>query len=157
MKFENVSWFDPRAAALRVSMDVEMTALYAHRSSAQSAEDQAAVTAVLTIDPATIVHTVIATEGEQAIAHAALRPWGDELEVKKVFVSEHARGRGVSRALMGELQRAAEERGIRSLILQTGNLQLAAIALYEAVGFRQIDVFGGYNAIPASVCFRKTF
>ena len=158
MHFETVHWDDPRALALRTAMDVEMTALYAGRSAAQSDADQAAVTAALAIDPETIVHTVIAIDDDgSAVGHAALRPLGESLEVKKVFISEEARGRGLSRALMGELERAALERDIHSLVLQTGNLQLAAIALYEAVGYRSVEVWAPYTAIPASLCYRKDF
>jgi hypothetical protein len=56
---------------------------------------------------------------------------------------------------MGELERLALQRDIRSLVLQTGDLQLAAIALYEAVGYRSVKVWAPYTAIPASICFRK--
>ena len=156
MQFETVHWHDPRAVSLRAAMDLETGALYAERSAAQDAAGQAAVSVALAIDPASIVHTVIVLdESGMPVGHAALRPWKDELEVKKVFITEEARGRGLSRALMTELERAAIGRGIPSLVLQTGNLQHAAIALYESMGYKAIDVYGLYSAIPFALCYRK--
>ena len=102
------------------------------------------------------MHTIVAIDDDgSAVGHAALRPWGEGLEVKKVYIAPEARGRGLSRALMAEVERAALERDIRSLVLQTGNLQLAAIALYESMGYEAIDVYGAYTAIPFALCYRK--
>jgi len=156
MTFETVAWDDPRAQALRAAMDVETTAMYASRAAGQTPEQDAAVTAALTIDPPTIVHTVLVIDDGRPVGHAALRPWGAELEVKKVFIDESVRGRGLSRALMLELERVALERGIHSLVLQTGDRQIAAIALYESLGYERIDVYGAYTAIPFALCYRKS-
>jgi len=156
MNFETVAWDDPRALVLRAAMDAETGAMYAGRASDQTPEETAAVMAALEIDPATIVHTVILIDDDGTpVAHAALRPWNDELEVKKVFVAANARGRGLSRALMVELERVAIERGVGSLILQTGDLQVAAIALYLSLGYEPVPVYGKYTAIPFALCYRK--
>jgi len=136
-------------------MDVETTAMYAGRASNQTDAETAAVMAALTVDPASIVATVIALDGERPVAHAALRPFEGELEVKKVFVDASVRGRGVSRAIMAELERIAAERDIHSLVLQTGDLQVPAIALYLSMGYEPIAVYGKYSAIPFAVCYRK--
>jgi len=138
-------------------MDVETTAMYAGRASDQTDAETAAVMAALTIEPSSIVHTVIAIEDDGTpVAHAALRPFEGELEVKKVFVAKNARGSGVSRAIMTELERVAAERDIHSLVLQTGDLQVPAIALYLSLGYEQIAVYGKYTAIPFALCYRKT-
>lgn len=42
------------------------------------------------------------------------------------------------------------------LVLETGNLQVEAMALYESLGYEQVDVFGDYAAIPFGVCYEKT-
>jgi GNAT superfamily N-acetyltransferase len=155
MSFETVEWDDPRAQVLRAAMDVETGAMYAERSAALTPEQGEAVNAALTIDPATIVHTVLQLDDGRPVGHAALRPWNDELEVKKVFIDESVRGRGLSRALMLELERVALERGIHSLVLQTGDRQIAAIGLYESLGYEPIDIYGAYTAIPFALCYRK--
>ena len=155
MNFETVAWDDARAVALRAAMDIETTAMYAGRAAAQTAEESQAVTDALTIEPATIVHTVLVIDDGRPVGHAALRPFNDELEVKKVFIDESVRGRGLSRALMLELERVALERGIRSLVLQTGDRQVAAIALYVSLGYVPVPVYGKYTAIPFALCYRK--
>jgi hypothetical protein len=40
-------------------------------------------------------------------------------------------------------------------VLQTGTLQLVAIALYERLGYVPIPVYGAYTAIPFALCFEK--
>jgi len=137
-------------------MDVETTAMYAGRASDQTDEETAAVMAALTVDPTSIVATVIAIDDDGTpVAHAALRPFEGELEVKKVFVAKSVRGRGVSRAIMTELERVARDRDIHSLVLQTGDLQVPAINLYLSMGYELIPVYGKYSAIPFALCYRK--
>ncbi|HQA24521.1 MAG TPA: GNAT family N-acetyltransferase, partial [Rhodoglobus sp.] len=127
----------------------------------------------LTVDPAEIVTTIIALDGEEPVGHSALRPVHLDrlddraslddrvalddrvLEVKKVFVAESARGRGVARLLMGELETVARGRGVASLVLQTGPLQVPAITLYEDLGYVAIPPYGKYGAIPGALCFEK--
>ena len=161
IRIEYVDWLDPRAVALREAMDAETSAMYAAFSQSQSREVQAAIADALTVDPATIVTTIIALDGEEAVGHSALRPVHLDrlddrvLEVKKVFVAESVRGRGVARLLMGELETIARGRRAASLVLQTGPLQVPAIALYEDLGYVAIPPYGKYDAIPGALCFEK--
>jgi len=71
-------------------------------------------------------------------------------EVKRMFVAEQARGRGVARALLAELERRAGELGYDVLRLDTGPLQAHAQRLYERAGYTQI---GNYNANPMATFF----
>ena len=93
IRIEYVDWLDPRAVALRGAMDAETSAMYAEFSQSQSREVQAAIDDALTVDPATIVTTIIAVDGEEPVGHSALRlrrvARGEE-----VFVAESVRGRG---------------------------------------------------------------
>jgi GNAT superfamily N-acetyltransferase len=90
-------------------------------------------------------------------AHAAL---SDELspgdvEMKRLYVSEAARGKGFARVLLDELERTATAAGGRRMVLETGTEQPEAIALYRSVGYAGIPNFGVYRHDPASVCFAK--
>jgi GNAT superfamily N-acetyltransferase len=152
--FETVEWDDPRAVELRRVMDVEMSARYAGGA---TGEALAAANAVLVVDPANVRATVLAIDADGTpIAHAALRMHDGEWEVKRVIVGETTRGRGVGRALMLELERIARENRATRLILQTGDRQPDAVALYERIGYTPIPTYEPYVlAIPFSLCFEK--
>ena len=92
-----------------------------------------------------------------AVGMAALVDRGDGTgELKRLFVRETGRGRGVATAVMDALESAARERSIRTLQLETGPKQLAAIALYEARGYRHTENFGPYVGDEFSVCMEKS-
>ncbi|MEP6482109.1 MAG: GNAT family N-acetyltransferase [Rhodoglobus sp.] len=152
---EVVDWSDPRALALRDAMNAETGAMYAEFTAARTPEEVAAIDAALTVDPWTIVYTVIATEDGVPLGHSALRPFGEKLEVKKVFTTAEARGKGVAKALLADLERYALKHGVTSLVLQTGPLQVAAIELYLKLGYVPIPVFGDYEVIAGALCYEK--
>ncbi|MCA9233182.1 MAG: GNAT family N-acetyltransferase [Planctomycetales bacterium] len=76
-------------------------------------------------------------------------------EVRRMFVASHARGSGVGKTLLGELEIRAHRFGYQEIVLETGYKQDRAIRLYEAYGFKQIPPFGAYVGDPVSVCFAK--
>lgn len=147
-----VSWDDPRAVALRDAMDVDMQDRYAGR-----ATDPDAVGAALTVDPADVVATLIQlTMDGTPVGHAALRRLRDDFEVKRVVVHASWRGQGLAGRLMAELETIARDAGARRLILQTGDRQPEAVALYRRLGYRDIAIYAPYvDSIPFSLCFEK--
>ncbi|WP_213813648.1 GNAT family N-acetyltransferase [Glaciihabitans sp. dw_435] len=153
---ERVGWDDVRAPALRQAMDAEMGILYGPTMVGQTPEELAEVMAVLALRPEDVVATVLALDGDVAVGHAALRWFGDSLEVKKVVVDPRYRGQGISKKVMLELEDIAREMGVTSIVLQTGDLQVEAIGLYERLGYTRIPVYGAYGLITAAVCFEKT-
>lgn len=62
-------------------------------------------------------------------------------ELKKLFVTDAARGAGVARALLGAADDAARDRGFTSLVLSTGIRQPEAITLYLSDGYRPVLPF----------------
>jgi len=76
-------------------------------------------------------------------------------EIKRMHVAASARGRGVARALLAAIEARAGATGIRTLQLETGRRQLAAIALYDATGYRVIPNFGPYVGDEFSLCMEK--
>ncbi|MGB8963058.1 MAG: GNAT family N-acetyltransferase [Pseudonocardiaceae bacterium] len=76
-------------------------------------------------------------------------------EVKRMYVVPAARGRGLSRVLLVELERRAIASGRRRLVLETGTVQPEAIGLYTSSGYTEIPRFGPYRCDPRSRCFGK--
>ena len=64
-------------------------------------------------------------------------------EIKKMFVVEAARGRGVARALLIELERQARNLGYEIARLDTGPKQARAQTMYERAGYVPIENFNG--------------
>jgi putative acetyltransferase len=92
----------------------------------------------------------------RALGMAALVERADgTAELKRMFVHEDARGQGLASALMEQLEVAAADAGVRTIELETGPLQHAAIALYEKRGFTRIPNFGPYVGDEFSVCYAK--
>ena len=149
---ERVAWDDPRAVGLRDAMDGEIQGRYAGRG-----VDPEAIGAALAVNPADIVATVILLTSDGApVGHAALRRLRDDFEVKRVVVDGSLRGQGLAGRLMAELELIARYAGARRLILQTGDRQPEAVALYRRLGYRDIAIYEPYvEAIPFSLCFEK--
>lgn len=97
----------------------------------------------------------VAEEGGEILGTIALARKDGYGEVKSMFVSPAARGRGVARALLAHLESVARGMGLPLLRLETGNLLEAAMALYTAQGFRQCGAFGDYAVNGTSVFMEK--
>ncbi|RSN18628.1 GNAT family N-acetyltransferase [Streptomyces sp. WAC 05977] len=78
-----------------------------------------------------------------------------DAEMKRVFVMASARGRGLARAILADLERTAAEAGRLRMVLETGDKQPEAIALYESSGYREMPGFGYYKDEPESICYGK--
>ncbi|MEL6287611.1 MAG: GNAT family N-acetyltransferase [Pseudomonadota bacterium] len=76
-------------------------------------------------------------------------------EIKRMFVSDDARGVGLGARIVGALEAALRERGIACARLETGIYQPHAIRLYEKCGYTSRDPFGSYAPDPLSVFMEK--
>jgi GNAT superfamily N-acetyltransferase len=80
----------------------------------------------------------------------------DTAEIKRMYVAPEARGLGIGRSLLDSLESDAGRLGARRLVLETGERQGEALALYARAGFSRIPAFGEYVGSPLSVCMAKT-
>jgi DNA-binding MarR family transcriptional regulator/GNAT superfamily N-acetyltransferase len=62
-------------------------------------------------------------------------------ELKRMWVAPHARGLGLGRRLLAELERLAAEHGVRRLRLETNGNLSEAIALYRSSGYVEVEPF----------------
>jgi GNAT superfamily N-acetyltransferase len=76
-------------------------------------------------------------------------------EVKRMYVVPERRGKGVGRSIVAALEAEAKALGLTRLVLETGVRQLAALALYERIGFTRVPPFGEYVTSPLSICMAK--
>ena len=80
-----------------------------------------------------------------------LRP--DDAEIKRMWVIPRRRRQGIARTVLAELERTAAAAGCRRTVLETGDRQPEAVALYRRVGYRPMPRFGVYRAEAGSLCF----
>jgi GNAT superfamily N-acetyltransferase len=91
--------------------------------------------------------------GEEPVCCGGLKRLDDQTcEIKRMYVVPQARGRGVARALLGNLEDLARELGYTVARLDSGDRQPHAIALYTSVGYREIENFNGN---PAATYFAE--
>ncbi|MGW4463262.1 GNAT family N-acetyltransferase [Micromonospora sp. NBC_01796] len=80
---------------------------------------------------------------------------GDTAELKRMYTTPAARGRGVARAVLSAVERSAREYGRKRLILECGDQQPEAISMYQSCGYVQIENFGYYRNEPGTLSFAR--
>jgi GNAT superfamily N-acetyltransferase len=98
---------------------------------------------------------LVAVLDDQLIGSAGWRRHGDDAELKRMFTTKAARGRGVARRMLTSIEESAREAGCHRLILETGDRQPEAIALYESAGYTRIADFGYYKDHADVLSFAK--
>src|SRR4051794_20665531 len=83
---------------------------------------------------------------EEPIGCGAVKLHGEEpAEIKRMWVAPAARGLGLGRRLLGELEGWAVAHGARVLHMETNHVLSEAIALYRSAGYADVPAF---NAEP---------
>jgi GNAT superfamily N-acetyltransferase len=78
-----------------------------------------------------------------------------DAELKRMFVLEQMRGRGLARRILAALEEDARAAGRVRMVLETGTAQPEAIALYTSSGYEPCEKFGYYRFHEESRCFAK--
>ncbi|MGF1445861.1 MAG: GNAT family N-acetyltransferase [Pikeienuella sp.] len=76
-------------------------------------------------------------------------------ELKRIFVTRAARGRGVAKAIVARLEAMARALDLPLMRLETGLASPEAIALYTRLGYRERGPFGAYVENGSSVFMEK--
>jgi GNAT superfamily N-acetyltransferase len=78
-----------------------------------------------------------------------------DAELKRMFVMEEMRGRGLARRILAALEEDARAAGRTRMVLETGTKQPEAVALYTSSGYEPCAKFGYYRFYESSLCFAK--
>ncbi len=87
---------------------------------------------------------VVAYLGGRPVGCGGIKRLDDEAaELKRIYLGPAARGRGVGRRLLEELERHARVLGYAYLRLDTGDRQPEALALFRSAGYVEIPDYNG--------------
>ncbi|CAL9536987.1 GNAT family N-acetyltransferase [Streptomyces sp. Tu 3180] len=78
-----------------------------------------------------------------------------DAELKRMYVIEQMRGRGLARRVLAALEEDARAAGRVRMVLETGTKQPEAIALYVSSGYEPCEKFGYYRFHEESRCYAK--
>lgn len=104
-----------------------------------------------------INHVVVFFEMGRPVACGAIKKMGttNVLEIKRMFVEEGMRGKGIASLVISELEKWAKELNAEKLVLETGKRQTEAVALYHKNNYQITENFGQYIGVENSICFEK--
>ncbi|MER5477048.1 GNAT family N-acetyltransferase [Streptomyces sp. NPDC002734] len=78
-----------------------------------------------------------------------------DAELKRMFVIEQCRGLGLARRILALLEEDARAAGRTRMVLETGDQQPEAVALYGSSGYDRCGKFGYYRFHENSICMAK--
>lgn len=105
-----------------------------------------------------ILNEVLITfENNVPVGCGAFRTYAENIvEIKRMYVPELHRNKGIASKILAELEAWAKELGNTKCILETGIMQVEAIGLYPKNGYEKIENYGNYKGVDNSICFAKT-
>ncbi len=95
-------------------------------------------------------------DGEPAVTGGWRRIDDDTVEIKRMYVLNAVRRRGLARLMLAELEATALAAGAHRVELNTGDQQPEAIALYESSGYLPTTGFGHYACAAGAIFYGKT-
>ena len=104
----------------------------------------------------TIKHVIVAYEDDLPVGCGAIKYLSDDtMEVKRMYVLPEKRGQGIAASILRKLEIWSKELNYVRCVLETGQKQPEAIALYKKQGYQIIPNYGQYKGIDNSICFEK--
>jgi putative acetyltransferase len=103
-----------------------------------------------------IKNVIVVMDGPTPVGCGAFKAFAeDAAEIKRMYVPPSHRQKGIASLVLHELERWAHELGYTRCVLETGQMQPEAIALYTKRGYHSIPNYGQYIGVESSVCFAK--
>jgi putative acetyltransferase len=110
-------------------------------------------------------HNIIDYIGTVVVAFVDAEPAGcacfkehdqSTVEVKRMFVADNQRGKGIASRMMDELEKWAGELEYTTMILELGDNQPEAIKLYKGKGYQVTPNYPPYIGMEKSICMKKS-
>ena len=99
---------------------------------------------------------IVYYQDEKALGCGAFKQFDERsVEVKRMYVDPHMRGKGIASKILKALEIWARELGFTYAVLETGLRQPEAIALYKKNGYSVTANYPPYVGVENSVCFVK--
>jgi GNAT superfamily N-acetyltransferase len=144
------SFDSPDAVALCAAQQAEMVELYEGEADIGPTRD-----ASMFVEPHG-VFLVLRDDDGRPVACGGIARFDDTRgEVKRMYVVPAARGRGLGRRLLEELEAEARRLGYGSVVLETGDRQREAVGLYESTGYERMPCYPPYDSRELSICYEK--
>jgi GNAT superfamily N-acetyltransferase len=99
---------------------------------------------------------LVVRDGGRAVACGGICRFDEtRAELKRMYVVPEARGRGLGRRVLVELEAEARKLRYTGIVLETGDRQAASLGLYRSAGFERIPCYPPYDSRALSLCFEK--
>jgi GNAT superfamily N-acetyltransferase len=101
-------------------------------------------------------NVVVAFYNGVAVGCGAIKEYDiSTIEIKRMFVKDEYRSKGIATKILIELELWTGELGYNRCILETGFKQPEAIRLYTKNNYKVIPNYGQYAGVVNSVCMEK--
>lgn len=103
------------------------------------------------------VRVVLAYLDDRPVGCGCFRPMDEfeTIEIKRMYVVPSARGLGIAKLILRELEVWGMEEGFTHSKLETGVNQPEAMAVYKRAKYQQIPNYPPYTHIAESICMAK--
>jgi GNAT superfamily N-acetyltransferase len=100
---------------------------------------------------------ILCYENRKCMGCGCFRNTNEEkvVELKRMYVIDDERGKGIGKGILKELEKWAKEKGNGQIILETGKLQIEAIEMYKKYDYGIIENYGYYKGNTNSICMKK--
>ena len=137
---------NPDFKKLTDELDIELCRIYS--TNPEDYEEYNRITGLPTV--------VLAYENEEVVGCGCFKIFNDKaVEIKRMFIVEEQRGKGIASSILAELETWAKELGYSKAVLETGKGQPHAINLYKKYGYQLTGNYNQYDELGISVCLEK--
>jgi putative acetyltransferase len=140
----------PDVQALAQAQQEEMRGLYGGEADIGPARE-----AAMFVEPDGVFLVVRGDDGAAVACGGIARFDTERAELKRMYVVPAARGLGLGRRILVELEEAARRLGYTAVVLETGDRQPEALGLYASSGYEPIPCYPPYDSRALSLCFEK--